>query len=134
MKRKLLSILLVLGLLVTAVVPTPAIASGSTETKEANEVANVVTEQSENGITISYGFVYPNAPGRGGGVINVTAAEDGDYYLYWGSENRTNLDGYKYLSALEIKDGKGKVPLNKNLLIPEGATPLLMRPSKVEGL
>ncbi|MBQ9860417.1 MAG: metallophosphoesterase [Clostridia bacterium] len=76
--------------------------------------------------------LYFNEAGRGGGVITVNSPDlaDGVYWLYWGQDAKTNLDNYIYLSAIEVTEGVGKVALNKHLLIPKGATHLLLRDSE----
>lgn len=76
--------------------------------------------------TIKYSLYY-NEPGRGGGYVTVSGVADGVYWLYWGQDASTNLDQYIYITPIEIKDGTGRVVLNQYLLIPEGASHLLLR-------
>ncbi|MBQ9860416.1 MAG: metallophosphoesterase [Clostridia bacterium] len=77
--------------------------------------------------TIAYSLYYSD-PGRGGGYVTVSGIpEDGYYWLYWGQNATTNLENYLYIYPIQVTNGVGKQELNKFLLIPEGATHLLLR-------
>ena len=77
--------------------------------------------------TIVYSLYY-NEPGRGGGYVTVSGIqEDGYYWLYWGQNATTNLENYLYIYPIQVTDGVGEQEFNKFLLIPEGATHLLLR-------
>ena len=54
MRRKLLSIILAVGLLFTAAIPMPAVAAGDTVAD-----AGVVTATTESGATLTYGLLFP---------------------------------------------------------------------------
>ena len=90
-------------------------------------LSGVVADSTTGAANISYSLLY-NEPGRGGGYVTVTdIAEDGYYWLYWGQDATTNLDGYLYIYPIQVINGTGMQELNKFLLIPEGATHLLLR-------
>ena len=108
MKRKLFALFLACLMLVTAVPLSLVSAEGAADS------------------TLTYSLLY-NTPGRGGGYVTVSDVEDGVYWLYWGQDATTNLDKFIWITPVEVVDGKGTITLNQYLLIPEGATHLLLR-------
>lgn len=109
--RKLLSIVIVITLLFSAL-PFTAFAA--------------------EGVSVSYSFANDKA-GFAEGTVTVSTdkANAGTYYLYW-ADDTSALDGYYAIAAVDASSGKGAYTFLPNIAIPADATKLIAIKSAAE--